>query len=287
MISFPFRPASVQWEQVPFGEGAPGAIWVWYQPESVPDGIVILVSAEMFHPSLLRQQMTLRALLTAAGMPAELVADWSINGVTYTADEGHNPLLDQPIPDPAVAGESQIVVRASAPAAGTVVGGGELEGVFAAIDQEWNASLNLESQLATRRTQLVDMQNRLNKLNRDLTPEERLHGDRADVTAWQTARRFLRDGMNTISRLVKAHDIGDGSSAGQRKWFEQTYHTYIVTRTPFEGLEQAAREFTAHRKSLQTLLASMGNAHTNAAIDAERRAQALLAKLAAKARARR
>lgn len=129
------------------------------------------------------------------------------------------------------------------------------------------------------------MINRLNALNRDLTPEENLHGDSKDRNDWQEARRWLRDLTHRVTKYLKEHDIGETSGVGKRQWFEQTYQQFIAPRQQFDGLQPAQREFETYRKKLQTLLINMTNACSSAANDGERRAKAVLSKIAVKTRA--
>ena len=126
---------------------------------------------------------------------------------------------------------------------------------------------------------------KLNSLNRDLSPDERLHSDRQDKNDWMEARRWLRDVGAKVSRYIKEFDIGEASQAGKREWFEQTYEAIIAPRRISDDLPRLEREFEAHRKQLQTLMANMNNAYSSAVQDGERRAQQILTHIASKVRA--
>jgi hypothetical protein len=156
--------------------------------------------------------------------------------------------------------------------------------IYKSIELDWVASLEIERDLTRLRKQLIDMMARLKTLNRDLTPPERLYSSNQDKKDWQDARRWLRDSSTKCWRCIKDHDIGDTSSAGQRKWFEETYQNIILPRKPFDGLQQASRDFEGYRKLVQTLHNTMSTTHSMAAIDGERRAQAVLARIAQKVR---
>jgi len=144
--------------------------------------------------------------------------------------------------------------------------------------------LQLEIQLGAAAKQLNAIVQRINSLNRDLSSEERRFSDNQDQREWNDTRRWLRDGMHRVSRVLKDHHVGMTSTAGKRNEYEEIYKNHIVTRTPFEGLIQAERDFEAYRKALQTLLNNMGSAQGAAVQDGERRAQQVLARIAAKVR---
>jgi hypothetical protein len=156
--------------------------------------------------------------------------------------------------------------------------------LFERIDSDWHASLEIERELTRLRKMLLDLFNRVKNLNRDLTPQERIHANNQDKQDWMDARRWLRDGSTRLWRCIKEHDIGDTSIAGQKGWFEQTHRQYVIPRIPFDGLLQAQRDFEAYRKMLQTLHNNMSSAHAMASADGERRADKILNRIAAKVR---
>jgi hypothetical protein len=152
------------------------------------------------------------------------------------------------------------------------------------VEQDWRSSQDTEKDLARLRQQLLDMMGRLKTLNRDLTGPERVHSNNQEKKDWQQARRMLRDCTNRLWKCVKAHDIGYTSSAGQRRWFEETYEKYIAPRRHFDGFLDADRAFGTYRKIVTTLHIEMSNALSIAQLDGERRAQQVLARIAEKIR---
>lgn len=181
----------------------------------------------------------------------------------------------QPVPAQSVPVQSQPAPAAATPATGDL---------FTRIDADWSAIVLMEKQLVAIRKQMSSMLTRLNSLNRDLSPDERVSSDRADRNEWQDARRWLRDVASKVSRYIKEYDVGITSSAGKRDWYEDIHRQYIKTRTSFDGLESAFREFETYRKSVHQLHTNMSAAHANASQDGERRAQRILTKIAAKVR---
>jgi hypothetical protein len=152
------------------------------------------------------------------------------------------------------------------------------------VEQDWRACQEAEKDLARLRQQCLDMMGRLKTLNRDLTGPERLHSTNQEKKDWTNARRMLRDCTNRLWKSVKAHDIGYTSSAGQRRWFEETYDKYIAPRRHFEGFQDADRAFGSYRKIVTTLHIEMSNGLSIAQLDGERRAQQILARIAEKIR---
>src|SRR5204863_501183 len=69
---------------------------VWYRPAHAPQGLVLQIPEETYLAC--GAGLTMRRLLAAAGVGAGEVAAWSLQGATYDAHGGANPLLDQPVP---------------------------------------------------------------------------------------------------------------------------------------------------------------------------------------------
>ena len=251
---FAGRPPSESWETFPLPDSTQHYVWVWFQPPSVPQGLVLRIPDETFAGYPHRDQLTMRKLLQAAGVEPGSVSMWSLYGAPYEWLNGASVSLDQALPAPATGADPDIVVCVGAARAEAVqhagapasAGEGSLSQVFGRIEADWKASLELEKKLTKLRKQLLLMLNRVNSLNRDLTPEESAHSDRLQKKAWQDARRWLRDVATRLSRYMREYDVGDTSSAGKKNWFEQTYKQHIVPRRPLDDIEQVQREFEAY-----------------------------------------
>ncbi len=217
---------------------------------------------------------------------------WQLYGMTYQGWNGTNPLFDQaiPVPGPGVVSEVVICVAAPqfnyAPAAVPYAAGPvrNLLETFARLDAEWTAAMDVEKDLDRLRKMMVDLTVRLKSLNRDLSSDERLYSSREDKQDWLDARRMLRDSEQRLRGCVKDFDIGDGSSAGYRKGFEQIYRQFIVPQIPFEGIEQSVEQFVFYRKMLMNLQGKINNTYLSAVNNGERRAQQVLVRIAAKVR---
>lgn len=299
---FAFRPPSQTWEQVRFGDGPQSFVWVWFKPATAPHGLIVRPPED----SLPNPSLTLRAILHLTGVDPALVAMWQIQGMSYSAMGGLNPLLDQPLP-PTVAGvDPSIAIFVSQPqpafaamppmvppvtmpmmapvAPSTAPITGSTAELLERLDTEWNAAMDVEKDLDRLRKMLVDMMSRLKSMNRDLNPDERLYSSREDKQDWLDARRFLRDSDNRLRAAVKEFDIGDPSSAGHKRYYEQLHAQFVVPRIPFDGMEQALNGFEFYRKLLTVLQGKMNSVYLAAQSNGERRAQMVLARIANKVR---
>jgi hypothetical protein len=295
-MHFAERPPSSAWEAISFPDEPHTFCWAWFKPAAAPHGLVIRIPEETFRNPARRLPLTLRRVLAAAGIDPREVALWSLYGVGYDAQQGANPALDFPIPEPGAAGDPSIhiflhalpaAVVAPVPLPAAVAPGRSGGDPYSRIAEEWNLSLQLEQQLAAAAKQLNATLQRLNSLNRDLSPEEGRAADQLDKKEWQDARRWLRDIAARVSRFLKDHHIGMTSTAGKRGSFETLYEQYVVPRRSFDGLAQAERDFEQYRKTMQTLLNNMNAAQTSATQDGERRAQQVLVRIGGKVRSSR
>jgi hypothetical protein len=293
-MHFVQRPPSSTWEPVAFPDEPPTFFWAWFKPPAAPHGLAVRIPVETFRNPARRLPLTMRRVLTAAGVDPGGVALWSLYGAVYDAYQGASPALDFAIPEPGMAGDPSIHIFLSAlppaaiavpvPAPAAALRGGSDFEALVRMDADWNSSLQLEQQLAGAAKQLSATLQRINTLNRDLSFEEGRVADQLDKHEWQEARRWLRDVAARVARFLKDHHIGLTSAAGKRGSFEAIYQQYVVPRVPFDGLVQAEREFEQYRKTMQTLLNNMGAAQASANQDGERRAQIVLTRIGAKVR---
>ncbi|MFN0052555.1 MAG: hypothetical protein ACKV0T_10195 [Planctomycetales bacterium] len=311
------RPPSSAWEAVPLADDPHSIIWAWFRPPAAAFGFVVRIPNETFQGYARRRPLTMRNLLAAVGVAPQWLAMWSLYGVPYDGGQGTNPALDAPIPLPAGVVDPTIViylhptpdlgmaavppifapmaepsafggqsaVPSSLPVAGSTAGASDE--LFARMEVAWNASLQLELQLAAAAKQLNGTLLRLGALNRDLSSEEGRYADQQDKREWNDARRWLRDMATRLQRFLKDHHIGITSAAGKRNTYETVYKQQVVPRRPFEGIVQMEREYEAYRKTMQTLLNNMNTVQGAAVQDGERRAQLVLTRISAKVRAAR
>jgi hypothetical protein len=268
-------------------------VWAWYRPPQFPDGVIFKLTPEVWHPNFAAHPLSLRQLLCAIDVELATVSAWFLYGVPYDAMAGNSPFFDQPIPPPLPGIEPDIAVRivlqqASAdegmPPPTDMIQGPDTETLFDTIESDWTSTVKMERQMLLVRKQLSAMMIRLNALNRDLSPDERMYGDRQDKSDWQEARRWLRESATRLSRCIKQHDVGETSMAGKRDWFEEIIEHVIAPKRPIENLPQIQREFEANRKRYQSLLNTMMASLAEASQEGERRATTILSRFAAKVR---
>jgi len=279
-MKFQERLPSNSWEPLPASPPLPHGLWVWWKPAEAPHTLLVRIPPQT--PAA--AAVTMRAVLSELGIDPQIVATWYVCGSQHQGLHGTNPLLNAPLPAGAFRDDQAILIALDPIQLQTQA---TMEHALNAIDRiasDWNTSLQMENQLDLSRKQLHDSLVRINALNRDLSSDERMYGDRQDVSDWQDARRWLRDVASRLAKLLKECDIGMSSSAGRRNTFESIYHQVIVPRRPCEGLDAIQREFEAHRKTIQTLLTNMSSAQSVATQDGERRAQQVLQRIAAKVR---
>jgi hypothetical protein len=239
-------------------------------------------------------------LLHAARIQPAEVSICYLYGVAFDLRAVGALQLDLPVGQPPQGADPSIVVHVAAPAlsnpqplgapqmqvAPQVYSnvGPEMARAYDDIDVDWNEALKLEKQLVLERKKLSGMLTRLGTLDRDLTPDERLYGDRQAKADWQEARRGLKETAARLARYIKEHDIGETSAAGKRLALQQTFEQIIALRRPVDNIAELQRDFDAYRKRLQVLLQNMNKAYNGATQDGERRAQEVLRRLNASVR---
>lgn len=152
------------------------------------------------------------------------------------------------------------------------------------IESAWKFSVQIERQMTGLRQRLSSIQSALGKLDRDLSPDERLASDREDRDEWADTRRWVRELQSKCHREIKAFDIGMTSGAGNRRHLEGTYLTIIEPRVPSPHLESYRAEFEKYRKDLVSLQRAMMTALQAASQNGTQRAQRCLGKIAGKIR---
>ncbi|MBR9802936.1 MAG: hypothetical protein ACE37I_14925 [Rubinisphaera brasiliensis] len=303
-FDFVNRPPSTAWEPMQISTGQ--TFWIWVKPAHFPQGVLVMLPEDM--PRGTPESPTMRVLLNSAQIPAEAIFSWAVNGMAFDSQQGQNPLLDQPLPlalqgadpgimvamapvpaappapmPPAMPMQQPVAMPLQANALNRPATAEELE-LLDSIKTEWNNSIAMEAELSRNRKLLTDMVGKLKSLNRDLNTDERTYSSSQDKRDWQDARRWLRDCSQSLARCLKEFDIGFTSKAGQRSSFEETYEKFVEPRIPFDGLSKAHSDYQIYHKSLQTLLSSMKSGLQHASQNGERRAQRVLASIAAKVR---
>jgi hypothetical protein len=289
-MTFAARPPSSTWEAVVLSTAPAVSGWAWFKPPHAPNSVTIHIPDDVRPVAESAGLLTIRRLAMATGL--EPLVGWTVAGQFFPHDERTSAYLDVPLPrvpegvDPHIVLWGPLVAMPMMAPAG-IPFGDDPGPLFEMIEYYWSAIQQIESELRRTRMQLEQAMSRLSSLNRDLNTEEALAADSLDKKDWQEARRWLKDCASPLSRSVKEIDIGIVSGAGQRGRFEDLYKQYVVPRIPFAGLKQAAVDFEMHHKSAKNVLTAAQVALSKGSSDGERRAHAVLNRLAGKIRQRR
>uniref|UniRef100_A0A7C2K1V9 Uncharacterized protein n=1 Tax=Schlesneria paludicola TaxID=360056 RepID=A0A7C2K1V9_9PLAN len=301
-MSFALRPPSSAWEPVPLAADRPVSVWGWFKPPHAPHTVAIHVPDEIWQSPDAAACLTVRRLAAATGV--DHLTGWTVYGQSCQLDERTAAYLDAPLPRPPHGADPQIVLWSASVAAAVpqpimaapampYAGGGDLAPgenpgpLFDTMAYYWSSIQQIEMELRRTRMQLEQALSRLSSLNRELNTDEALAADNQDKKDWQEARRWLRDCAAPLSRSVKEIDVGIISGAGQRHRFEEIFRQYVQPRIPFPGMKQAAVDFEMHNKSAKNVLQAAQVALSKGSADGERRANAVLQRIAQKVRQKR
>lgn len=298
-MAFEQRPASQNWEVVTLPTSPPLQLWAWFKPAQTPNAVMLQVPPAGNVPPT---GFTIRQTLHAVGVDPAAVSACQLFGFWFPGEGGHSAHFDQIVSGPAPGGDPGIVVYvdvAGNPAAVPPRAGGapddgtghqplddQSRELFRSFERDWKAARNSERQLTGLQKQLTDMQQRLSTMNRDLTGDEALYADRADLEDWRDARRFLRESSQRLGKCIKEFVAGETTYAGKREWFQQIYENYVTTQTPFSGMAEARSEFEYYRRTIQNLCDRMQAACHHAQHEGITKAQNVLSRIAVKVSAK-
>ena len=291
-MDFALRPASMSWETLVLVPGTAMGMWVWCKPLHAPLDLIVRVPVETFQA--FGGQLSLRQIALAAGAELGQVQGIAVQGAFIDAQGGGNPLLDHAVPPQTPWIEISIRMLAgitytavgpvTTPQARVVSPSASASGQAIAIEADWNAVLQMESQLGMLRKQLATIQGKLQTLNRDLNANENVAADNQDKREWQDTRRWLRDASSLASRYIKEADSGVTSMAGNKRRLEQLVEDARAGRLSPQQLASGQNEIESHRKTVLNIQNQMQNALQSASRDGEQRAQMVLSRIAAKVR---
>lgn len=313
-MSFSQRTPSTKWESVPLSTAPPVAVWGWFKPAAAPNSVVLRLPPELWKAGVPAEKLTLGLFVAAAGV--DPLIGWTLFGQMIPLNEQTMKWLEARLPPPPADGDQQLilwsppiampsmfaagagamaefkpsampaqvpVVPASfAGQTGELLPGEDPGPLFEMMSALWSNILYLESDIRRARMQLEQSSSKLSSLNRELTFEEQQAADSVDRQNWMDARRWLRDASSSISKSIKEIDVGLLSSAGQRNKFADLIERCIQPRIVFPGMKQTAVEFEMHHKAARILVQTAQTAINKGTADGERRANAVLNRLATK-----
>lgn len=281
MMDFATRPASSGWEILSLVPGTMIVAWQWWKPAHSPLDVVIRIPVEAIQA--IGGSVSLRQIAKVAAIELLQVDGIAIPGGWIDAQDGMNPLLDQPLLTAPPWLDISFRLRLSPPMT-TNYASRPTEANAMALEADWSAILGLEGQLSGLRKQLATLQGKMQALNRDLSSDENVAADNQDKREWQDARRWLRDASSLASRYIKEADAGVSSMAGSKRRMEQMVQDSRAGRLSPQQLEAARNEIEAYRKTVLNIQTQMQSALQSASRDGEQRAQQVMARIAAKVR---
>jgi len=294
-MDFSLRPASIGWESLVLVPGTAIGMWVWCKPLHAPLDLIVRVPVETFQA--FGGRLSLRQIALSAGAELAQVQGFTLQGAFIDGQGGVNPLLDHAVPPqtPWIEIAMRMQAGVTYPALGSVVAAAQApvvspstpastSGQAIAIEADWNAVLQMESQLMMLRKQLATIQGKLQTLNRDLNANENVAADNQDKREWQDTRRWLRDASSLASRYIKEADSGVTSMAGNKRRLEQLVEDARAGRLNPQQMASGQNEIESHRKTVLNIQNQMQNALQSASRDGEQRAQMVLSRIAAKVR---
>jgi hypothetical protein len=286
----------------------PGIVlWAWYRPAHLPSGVVVSIPPDLLTAFPAGFPMTLGDVLTAAGVPPQQFQAASLFGSEWQSASLFASVVNHPIPGvptgcpPEIViavGEQQVMIPMMPVVASEVFGQNfeddcEFEDsstpltddmMYLRIEAAWKSVRQIERQMTGLRHKLSSILAALGKLDRDLSPEERLASDREDRDEWSDVRRWLRELQTKCHREIKAFDIGLTSGAGGRRRLEDIFQTMIEPRVAAGQLAGYRGEFEQFRKDTVSLQRAMVTALQAASQNGTQRAQRTLGKIAGKIR---
>ena len=307
-IPFLHCPPSAQWEPLSILRIPGLTLWVWYRPHHLPFGVMVSVPPEVQAAFPAGFPFTLADVFLAVGVEPVMVHSVSFFGSEWQAAEMFGPYLNHTMP-PVVAGtRPEIAIQVSQQAIPVVnvvtppipvdganpdrsvaeqAGPAGQKMIYERIDNSWRSCIQIERQMTGLRQKLASVMAALGKLDRDLSPDERLAAEREDRDAWQEARRWVRDLGTKCHREIKSFDIGMTSAAGKKKTIAELYDQVIKPRAPSKELTNIRREFEVYRKDMGNLQKSMQSVFHAAGQNGTQRAHRVLSAIRKKIRERR
>lgn len=282
-------------------------LWAWFRPQQMPSGVTIGIPPEVSQSYPSGLPFSTADLLLSAGIGLPQFQAVSLFGGAWQPAAAFAAYLNQPVPVPTADVRPEVgllVLEQTAVPAGFVqspqmgfdatdfaeptdAAPATTGQMYDRIETAWKSAIQMERQLAGVRQKLSGMLNSLNKLDRELTPEERLSADREDKDNWEEARRWARDLAAKCHREIKQFDIGLTSAAGRKNSMQAFYEQVIEPRQPCRDLETYRREFETYRKDMVNLQRAMTSAVQAASQNGTQRAQRVLSSIGKKIRERR
>jgi len=297
--SFFERPASAGWEVVPIPGVADVNCWAWFRPGTLPVGVAVTIPPDVIGLPGTLLPFSFLQLIHAVGLTREQLVSVSFYGEPWQSAVHWRATAAEFLPCPPAVANVQILLMAEqqtlpvpqlqptahlpSSAAEASAASTAMTSQFHRLETDWKACQGMERQLAGLRQQLAGVLGRLDALDRDLRPAERMGAARQEKDEWQDTRRWIRDAASKVQRCLKAHDIGVTSAAGRRNMIQERYEQSSSDVGGLTDLTSCLHEVESYRKELANLFNNMGSTLQGANTNGIQRAQRVLSKISAQA----
>jgi uncharacterized protein YoxC len=280
-MNFSKQSPSKQWAALKLG-GEPVAE-VWFKPEGEPLALMFRIPQDSFQIPGMGERLTAENLLKAVGITPEDVESWRHGGVGYSALNGSNPELKNPLPQPppdvthldiyvrlkpspkansknqepnsnkqAVLefGSSNLVLLPRNESGEPEIASAKCQDAEA----RWKFILGLEATLDTLRISMEGLRAEMEaSLKRTLTAEEKLNALAADVVQWNKAKSRIHYALPKAREFIHRAIWAKGTP--ERKRLDELFKNPIGGHISLPQIDKVLEELENLRKDLQVFSA--------------------------------
>jgi hypothetical protein len=120
------------------------------------------------------------------------------------------------------------------------------------LETRWKTILALEASMDGLRLGMQSLMTEMEgSFKRQLSPEEKLHAPRADISLWTKAKNRVHNALPKMKEYIHRSIWAVG--APERKRLEGLYTDHIEPHIPFPGMAEVLKELEALQKARQVL----------------------------------
>jgi hypothetical protein len=263
---------------------------VWFKPDGEPLALTFRIPEKTFQTPGMGPGLTMENLLKSVGIAPEEVESWRHGDFSHSGRDGSNPEFKEPLPSPSPdtshfyvhvilkpplqadtrsgGGEPEIALPESKgldtsadhvqpPRVDSAEEGSEKEIAstkWQDLESRWNAILALEATIETQRLALEGVRVELEALAKNtLTPEERLHARKDDVSRWTRERTRIHFVLPKLKEFV--HRATWAVAAPERKLLDEHFKETTEPQLPVAQMIRIGDQLENLLKDRQVLSA--------------------------------
>lgn len=120
------------------------------------------------------------------------------------------------------------------------------------LESHWKTVMGLEANIEALRVSAESLMAEMEcSFKQSLSPEEKLHAMRADVTQWTKEKRRVHDTLPKLKDVIRRSVWA--MTSPERKRFAELYQSHIQPRVPFPRADELLRELEALQKDRHVL----------------------------------